>query len=344
MDRPSRIVVIGGSAGAVDALTTLVNGLQPDFPAAVVAVIHFPSGALSVLPQILSRHSAVHVAHAADRDRLEAGRVYVAPPDRHTLITDDVLSLTAGPRENGVRPSADVLFRSAAVSCGPAIIGVILSGMLDDGAAGLAAIKRHHGMAIVQDPDDATFPGMPEAALRAVTPDHVVPIASMAALLTKVATEPIEDAFVATEPEEREEVVMSRMGPPRVHEDNRPGDPSVFSCPDCGGTLWELDDEDVMRFRCRTGHGWTGESLVHAKGDDAEDAIWAALRALMEQIELYGRLSKRAAQQGAPLVASHYEERRVELSHYADHVRRLLDGTEPGIRPVEDGTRRAALG
>jgi two-component system chemotaxis response regulator CheB len=327
---PPWIVVVGGSAGAIDAVSQLVSGLPLDFPAAFVVVVHFPGGALSVLPQILNRHSALVVESPRDAAPIRSGRVYVGPPDQHLVVTPTTLCLMRGPRENGVRPSIDVLFRSAAKAFGPGVVGIVLSGMLDDGAAGLAAIKRADGIAIVQDPADATFPAMPEAAMRAAPPDYVVRVGLMAALLTKLTSEAPPSArpeLAALE----EELVAATIAPPPMRGDDHRGMPAPFSCPDCGGTLWELDDDDVLRFRCRVGHGWTAESLLSAKDGVVEESLWAAVRALEEQADLFGRMSRRAGGQGARRVASHYEDRRVENAHHAEHMRRLLgEGHRPG--------------
>jgi two-component system chemotaxis response regulator CheB len=184
------IIVIGFSAGGVDALVRLVQGLPSNLPAALFVVHHFPASAVSVLPSILSRAGALPATHATDREPIECGRIYVAPPDRHLLLNNGRILVTRGPRENGHRPAIDPLFRTAAKAHGSRVIGVLLSGTMDDGTAGLMAIKRSGGMVVVQDPRDALYGGMPASAIEQVEVDHIVPASDLAPLLIRLVNEP----------------------------------------------------------------------------------------------------------------------------------------------------------
>src|SRR3954447_1269828 len=228
---------MGASAGGVDALSTAVAGLSADLRAAVLVVMHLSPTGTSVLPRILDTRSALAVSHAKNGEALEAGHVYVAPPDRHLVIDRGCVRLTREPTENGVRPSVDTLFRSAAHAYGPDVVGVVLSGTLDDGTAGLIAIKSHGGTAVVQDPAEAVFPGMPSSAVRFAEPDHVVPLDRVAPLLTDIVNRRQRRPFEAQngggavgDPEDREDAPSSASA--------QEGDPSEFTCPECGGTLW----------------------------------------------------------------------------------------------------------
>ena len=234
------VIVMGASAGGVDALSAAVGGLPADLPAAVLVVMHLSPRGKSVLPHILETRGQLRATHAVDGEPLEAGHVYVAPPDRHLLVEEGCVRVTSDPTENGVRPSVDTLFRSAAYAYGPRVIGVVLSGMLDDGTAGLIAIKNRGGVAVVQDPEEAVFPGMPASAVRFADPDHVVTLDKLPDLLVNLVEE-MHDEDVA-----RDELEMAVGDPPLEadqHErsaEAQPGEPSEFTCPECGGTLWEL--------------------------------------------------------------------------------------------------------
>src|ERR1041384_7292509 len=185
------IIVIGASAGGVQALSKLVAAFPPDLPAAVFIVLHIPSHAPSFLPDILARDARIPVAHATDREEIREGKVYVAPPDQHLLIEDRHVKLVHGPKENLHRPSIDALFRSAARWAGPRVIGVVLTGARDDGTVGMRAIKQCGGIAVIQDPEDALYPGMPRSALENAQIDFVLPIAEIPPLLVRLANETI---------------------------------------------------------------------------------------------------------------------------------------------------------
>jgi two-component system chemotaxis response regulator CheB len=304
------LIVIGASAGGVEALQELVKNLPPEFPAAVLVVLHVASAATSVLPQILARKGPLPAAFAEDGDELRPGQIYVAPSDHHMLVADGRIRLTRGPRENGHRPAIDPLFRSAARWAGGRCIGVILSGLLDDGAQGLRFIKASGGGAVVQDPGDAHYPNMPEAALGLTTVDHVAPADQMAQALCAL----IEDPVPRMPAHNRAALLIA--------DEERPveGPPSGLTCPECGGALWEQDEGPNVRYACHVGHAYSVESLLEEQGRSLETTLWSAVRALEERAEMHRRLAQRAS--GAP--SRRYEDLANEAGQHAADLRRIL--------------------
>jgi two-component system chemotaxis response regulator CheB len=308
------VVVVGASAGGVEALKELVSGLPAEFPAAVLVVLHMASSGTSVLPQILGRHSDVEVGFALDGEQLRRGQVYVAPPDQHMLVHGSRLRLTHGPRENGHRPAIDPLFRSAARAGGSRVIGVVLSGLLDDGASGLQFIREHHGAAVVQDPEDAMFPSMPLAAIALTEPDCLVPISEMADALCAL----VEHVVEPTAPEEARDRV--EIADPAETALMVEGPPTTLTCPECGGTLWESENGGNVRYTCHVGHAYSLNSVVEEQGRSLETTLWSALRALQERADMQRRLARRAR---GPRRASH-EERAKEAEDQAVVLREML--------------------
>ncbi len=309
------VVVVGASAGGVEALRNLVASLPADYAGAIFVVLHVPSISPSVLPGILSRRGPLPAEHAVDGEPVTGGRIYVAPPDHHLLVDEGVVRVERGPRENGHRPAIDPLFRSAASTCGPRAIGIILSGLLDDGAAGLEAVTAAGGVAVVQDPEDALYPMMPESALAAVGPAAIVlPAAKMGQTLGELAGRPLDGAPTAGAAEPFDEP----GGQPHS------GRPSPYGCPECGGVLWELDDEGT-RFRCRTGHAYSIETLLSEQGRVLETALWTALRALEEQSATAHRVASRLAHRGERRAAMRFEERASRAAEQANVVRETLE-------------------
>jgi two-component system chemotaxis response regulator CheB len=324
------IVVIGASAGGVEALSKLVSRLPRDLPAALLVVLHVPANGTSVLPMILSRAGPLPAVHARDGQAIELGHIYCAPPDHHLLVGRGHLRVARGPRENGLRPAADPLFRTAARVYGPRVIGVVLSGSLDDGTAGLYVIKARGGFAITQDPEEAMFSGMPRSAVENVAVDHCLPVAEIAPLLDRLTREPVAEEGVAPVPDEMEiEVGMAELDPAALQSDDRPGQLSGFSCPECNGVLWELRDGELLRFRCRVGHAYSANSLVEAQSEALEAALWAALRALEEQAALAHRLMIRSRDRGHDLAAARFEQQVRDSEERAALIRDVLLRKEP---------------
>lgn len=306
------IVVIGASAGGVEALRQVAHGLPLDFPAAVFAVLH--SRGPSILPSILSNALPAVAAH--DGDPIEFGKVYVARPDFHLIIDDSRMRVFHGPKENRHRPSIDVLFRSAASEYGSHVIGVILSGSMNDGSAGLAAIKNAGGVAVVQDPRDAPFPDMPQNALNAVKVDYCLPLKEIPALLTGLVNGKMRSNITPAK------TMKGKTADPRTI-----GKPSVFTCPECHGTLWELQEGELVRFTCRVGHTFSIGSMEEEVSEATEAALWAAIRMLEEKAELSRRMASDARRRNQEAFAQSLENRALKSEHDAALIRKLIEET-----------------
>jgi two-component system chemotaxis response regulator CheB len=304
------LVVIGASAGGVEVLRRVVAALPADLPAAVCIVLHIAPESPSALAQILERAGPLPCRSAEDGDRLEPGRILVAPPDRHLVVEDGCVRLTTGPRENGHRPSVDVLFRSAAAAMNGHVIGVVLSGSRDDGSAGLARIKSAGGAAVVQDPADALYAGMPSSAIGSTAVDVIAPSSLIA------------DAI--------ERLVRGHEGTPDRTlgaEEPRPdarGDAMTTICPDCGGVLSRADQAGVRQWRCRVGHRYSEDSLLADSAGAIESTMWAAIRALEDRRALLEVIASRRKADGDELAAREYRERAGASAEHATQVRHTL--------------------
>jgi two-component system chemotaxis response regulator CheB len=294
-----RLVVVGASSGGIEALRTLAAGITRHFSAAVCVVLHTSPQSPGILDAILNRASVLPAITAASGMRLEGGRIYVAPPDHHLLIEPGVLRLSKGPKENRFRPAIDPLFRTAAQVYGPAVIGVVLSGNLGDGTAGLITIKQLGGTAIVQDPDDALFPSMPQSALTYVSVDHVAPVSHIGPLLADLVSRPIDEMGRVPIPKDVEvEVKIAREENPVDAGLGEVAEPSPFTCPECHGVLLRLKQADPLRFRCHTGHAFSADSLLAAINDGIEASLWSTMRALQEGSLLVEHLAVHVKERG----------------------------------------------
>lgn len=319
------IILIGASAGGVEAITALVAEFPRDLRASVFVVLHLARGR-SVLPDILTRAGKLKAAHPIDGEPLQYGRIYVAPPDHHMTLESNRVRVLHGPSENGVRPAVDPLFRSAARVYGPRVVGVILTGSLDDGTAGLAAVKQADGIAVVQDPDEAFAPSMPRSALAAVRVDHVLPLREIAVLLRNLTLEDAQERPGSPQHGPHLRQLEPDLGRPgvAVKPEDRPGELGVFSCPECHGVLWETDEGGVLRFRCRVGHVYSADSMLAAQTDSVDRALWAALRSLEERAALTKKMADRARAREQHWVARAFEERSEIATDHASVVRELL--------------------
>lgn len=307
------ILVIGTSAGGVEALTELVRHLPRSLPAAVFVVIHLPVHSPSMLPTILQRAGPLPAAFAHHGKAIQHGRIYIAPPDHHLLIEQGYIRVVRGPKANRHRPSADVLFRTAASAYGPRVVGVVLSGALDDGSVGLRAVKGGGGVAVVQAPQDALIPSMPQSALEAVEVDYCLPLSEIAPLLVRLAQEPAEVASEGTE---------GKMA--AVEDEEQPGIPSGFTCPDCHGALWELRDGELLRFRCRVGHTFSPDSLLEGQDEALEGALWSAIRGMEERAALTRRLGQRMRERGSSTTAKRFDEQAAEMEQQATLLQQFV--------------------
>jgi len=300
------LVVIGASAGGVDALQQVVADLPAEFPAAILVVLHVAASGTSVLPQILSRSGPLPASFARDGDELERGQIYVAPADHHMLVHDGRVRLTRGPRENGHRPAIDPLFRSAARTFGNRTIAVILSGTLDDGTAGAAAVHAAGGVTVAQDPDDAINPSMPLSAIENAHVDHVASADEMSALLVRLVADGVP-------PAPREAASRSTASAA-----------TDLVCPECGGVLRQFQENGVFRFHCRVGHNYSGDALYGAQDARLEAALWAAIRSLEESASLSRRLAHDARRRGALATADRFDARELEAAQRADLIRSAI--------------------
>ncbi|MDQ2714821.1 MAG: chemotaxis protein CheB [Chloroflexota bacterium] len=327
------IIVIGASAGGVEALMELVKSLPRSLPASIFIVLHIPPHNLSVLPDILSRAGLLPALHPEDEDAIVPGHIYIAPPDHHLLLERDQMRVIRGPRENRHRPAIDPLFRSAALTYGSRVAGVILTGALDDGTAGLLAVKNQGGLTIVQNPDEAFFSNMPRSALAHVDVEYVLPLAAIGPLLTRMARRyegaPARGALSsntlhagAQQADMDTEIGIVEMDMP--HDAHPPGTPSAFSCPECSGVLWEIHDGYLLRFRCRVGHSFSVESMLAEQSDTLEKALWAALKILDERIELSCRMIKQARDKNQAWLVQYFQRNMQETEQHASLIRQIL--------------------
>ncbi len=338
-------IVIGASAGGVQALSELVEALPADLSAAVFIVLHIPADAPSFLPEILRRVAKLPVAHAKTGEPIRQGRIYIARPDHHLLIENRQILLVHGPRENLHRPSIDALFRSAARWAGPRTIGVVLTGARDDGTAGMRAIKLRGGITIVQDPAEAAFPSMPMNVIQDIRVDYSLPLREIAPLLNRLSRETAEDERRYPVPENVE--IEARIAQQDMESDeliasiDKLGKVSKLTCPDCHGALWEIND-DLLRFRCHVGHAFSVESLNEGQEQMLEVALWSAVRALEEQMILAKRIVERARKTNQSRAVKMFEKRAEEAEAHSSTIRQLLlrnqkdDIAEPPVQDWEE--------
>ena len=330
------VVVVGASLGGLDALKVLVGGLQADLDAAVLIVQHTAATSPGTLGDILDGHGPLPAALAQDGEPLARGRIYVAPPDRHLLVTPGTLRLSDGVRENRARPAVDPLFRSAAVAYRSRVVGVVLTGALDDGAAGLRDVERCGGIPIVQDPDEAPYPDMPRHALRAVPSARRISVAETGPLLGRLArTSPPPPPPVPTDLAAEVRLTQRSLTPftgPTMDEIDildELGDRIPLSCPDCGGAMWHLRDSTPPRYRCHIGHAYTGASFIAGQAEATEQALLVALRTLEERARMLRRMAMQDRERDRTGEGAEYDARADEFEGHADHLRRVLAATRP---------------
>jgi len=332
------VIVIGASSGGIDALRTVAHGLPPVLPAAVFVVLHVPPHRSSALPRILTRAGPLPAHEAVDGESIASSRIYVARPDHHLLLGSGHVRVVKGPMENRYSPSIDALFRSAAHAYGPRTIAVVLTGLLDDGAGGVIAVKRRGGLVVVQDPRDADYPDMPHAALDAVSPDHLVPAIEIPGLLARLAetvAPPESDFPVPIDLEVEDSIAQGAESNPDVLDDL--GLRSPFSCPDCGGVLWELAENGRVRYRCHVGHAFSELRLFHLQEDTLQESLWAAVKTLRENARLARQIVASARHRGQSRTVAHFEKRAREDEEHASRLQRLVEaaGVDAGtnVRP-----------
>ena len=325
---PPNCIVIGASAGGLEPLKEVVSQLPPDFSTAVFVVVHVPSYVPSSLPGILSRAGSLPAVHPEDHAEIEAGHIYVAPPDYHLLIDDSHVAVKRGPKENGFRPSIDALFRSAAYTYGPGAVGVVLSGALNDGTSGLWSIKRLGGVAIVQDPGGAEFPSMPRSALEYIEADYRGTPAEIGETLVELSRLPVQPA----PPHAKDDKDVRRMaletqiaGGIELPEQSilDLGELSPFTCPECRGTLTKIVEGNSFRFRCHTGHGFTTDSLLESLIGTLTNLLWQTTRGYQEASMLLEHIASHLREHGEAATADTFQAKSRELNRQASELRNI---------------------
>lgn len=320
----SRLIVIGASAGGMEALKRLLAQFPEKFPAPIFIVNHMSADTTGeALVKVLNESSSLRCVHAHNDQAFESGTIYLAPSDQHMMIVKGKILVTKGARENRSRPAIDPLFRSAAVAYGNQVIGIILTGYLDDGTNGMMAIKRCGGVCIAQDPDDASFPNMPRSVIANVGVDYCLPIAQMGVLLSDLVRRELPDKKQAPE-----DLVIESKIAQRVLSDlpsvEALGDLVPFNCPDCGGVLWQMEEGQLLRYRCHTGHAFTSSVLLAQQTAKIEETLWVALRMFEERQNLLVTMSKNEGKNSSSSVSQRAKDSQIHI----DRIRAMLLATD----------------
>jgi two-component system, chemotaxis family, protein-glutamate methylesterase/glutaminase len=339
---PKRLVVLGASAGGVEALKTIVSALPADLDAAVLLVLHIPVHTPTALHTVLDAAGPLHTKLAEDGEHIRHGKVYVAPTDRHLVVEGKHLRLTRGPRENRVRPCVDVLFRSAALHFGPGVIGAVLTGTLDDGTAGLWAIKDRAGVTIVQDPQDCEWNSMPRSALKHVSVDYVLPLAAIGETIARLVREPVPShvAQVTARDRMKIETEIAIEGDALRRGVMNMGEISSNTCPECHGVLVKIQEGSVLRFRCHTGHAFSLQTLLVDVDDAIDDSLWNAIRAIEERALVLREMEAMALSSNERATAKECATQAKDAELRAQRVRDLVVKAES----VAETSRITALG
>jgi two-component system chemotaxis response regulator CheB len=321
------IVVIGASAGGVYALKALAASLPADFEATIFVVLHLSPHSPSFLPEILNHSGPLKASHPNDGEPIQQGHIYVAPPDHHLLVEHDQVIVKKGPKENRFRPSIDALFRSAAYSYGPRVIGVILTGLLDDGTSGMWSVKRLGGLGVIQEPDDALYPSMPDSVLQNVDVDHQVPISRLASLLCELVKETVPDKPSPMDVDmNRMETEVNIAAQENAFEMGilNLGDLTPLTCPECNGALVSIKEGKLVRYRCHTGHSYTASTLLADVTTSVEESFWKAVRSLEEAVILLEQSARQFAEGGNEEAARQFELKARETRERAAKTRKFV--------------------
>jgi len=336
------IIVIGASAGGFEAIQEIIGNLPADLQAAIFIVWHMSPNVRGLLPEVLNKKNTLKAAHAVDNEPIQHGRVYVAPPDHHLMIQKEFVRITKGPKENRFRPAVDPLFRSAAYYCGGRTTGIVLSGALDDGTAGLWTIKQCGGTAIVQDPSDAEVPSMPENALKAVEADHVLPVSEIAPLLVNLVNQAPQQKEIDMKDQKRTEmeVRVALEDQAYAKELFSQGELTPYTCPECHGVLSSFQEGGRIRFRCHTGHAFSADALLASITQVIEESLWNAVRNVQESILLLNHMGDHFAEVNQPKLAAMFFRKAQEAEQRAIQVRQAVINHEQltidGIRQQTD--------
>jgi two-component system, chemotaxis family, protein-glutamate methylesterase/glutaminase len=330
------IVVIGGSAGGLEALLKLAGALPGNLAASLFVVIHTSTSAEGLLAQIVRRAGSLPAFAVDGREAIRQQRIYLASVDHHLLIERGHVKVTGGPKENGFRPAVDPLFRTAAAAYGSRVIGVVLSGGLDDGTRGLLAIKRAGGLAVVQEPVEALVPGMPRSAIDNVSVDHVAAAADIGPLLVRLVREEVTEIRSMAR---KKKCDVAEQATRALKTGELSGPPSSYVCPECGGSLWELRDEKLLSFRCHVGHAYTADGLVARHTEKLDAALWTALRTLEDSAALRRHMADNMRDRGIGETADKYDDQAAQLEERADVIRDVVSLAEPALPTGERAER-----
>ncbi|WP_205514610.1 chemotaxis protein CheB [Longitalea arenae] len=333
------IIVIGASAGGFDAIKEVVARLPADLNAAVFIVWHLSPETTGILPDVLNKLNTLPTANARDWEDIKMGHIYVAPPDRHMLLEADHIRVTKGPKENRFRPAVDPLFRSAAYVFGPRVIGVVLSGALDDGTAGLWTIKERGGITMVQDPREAVVPAMPFNALREVNIDFNLPVAAIGKTLGELTVEPLKEVkYKNTEENKKTELELHIA----MQDDQNSrvlfelGELSPFTCPECSGVLAAITDGRRVRYRCHTGHAFSADSLLASLTEKTEQTLWNAVKDIQETAMLLNHVGDHFAENNHPHEAALYFQKAKESLMRSQTIKSvLLEHEKVSVESIE---------
>jgi two-component system chemotaxis response regulator CheB len=322
------LIVIGSSAGGIKALSTILSKLPRDIQAAIFIVQHVGPNSPKVLPRILEDASSLSASHPKDGEKFHVGNIYIAEPDYHLLIDRERVRVVRGPQENRFRPAIDALFRSAARSYGPRVLGVLLTGNLDDGTVGLQAIKKRGGLTIVQDPREADYPFMPLNALKYVSIDYNLPLLDIAPLLVRLVGEPAAAEEVYEVPAEMEfeaKIAEQELNTKQFLEKvEEIGTRTSSTCPECNGSIWQIGDEDPLRFRCHVGHSFTAGPFLFSQTAFIEKTLWSAVKALEEKVTLTRQIADRLKAANQTKSAENYEKFADSVDKEVGVLRRLI--------------------
>ena len=322
-DKPKFIVVIGASAGGVAALSELVGQLSTKMDAAFFVVMHLSATAISdFLVHRLQPHTNLKCIVATDAAPIERGHIYIAPPNQHLIVIRDQIVVGHGPKENSWRPSIDVLFRSAAAAYNSHVLGIILTGFLNDGTAGMMAVKQSGGICIVQDPNEAEVPDMPVSVLNNVEVDYSISLANMGEVVSGLLEDDPKEVEAPSQViAEADIAARMAVGIERI---NGLGKHSVYNCPDCGGGLWQISGEEITRYRCYTGHTYNEDELLAKLGDNVESTLWVAVRMMEERSNMYSKIARDNRKKGLARISESYDKNADELKRHIDTLRDML--------------------
>jgi len=319
------IIVIGASSGGLEAIKTIVQNLPPGFSTPVFIVWHMSPDIHGILPQVLNRLNNIYAAHAYDNEAIQPNRIYIAKPDHHLIIENNRMRVTRGPKENRFRPAVDPLFRSAAYTYGNRVIGIVLSGALDDGTAGLVTVKRYGGVTVVQDPGDAEVPSMPRNAMREVEVDYAVPAAEIANLLVSLALKkPNENTVVMNDEQIKKEIEIAAEENALQKGIFDYGKLTPYTCPECHGVLSQLKEGSLVRYRCHTGHAYSLDTLIQSITENIEDNLYNVLRSMDESIMLLNNIGDHLAEANQPKLAALYFQKAKEAEDRSQLVRKAI--------------------